>query len=190
MINATILVGRLTKSPELKHTQSGIAYVRFTLAVNRSFTDQNGERKADFINCIAWRLTAENLAKYQTKGSLIGLEGRIETSSFEGQDGKRVFTTDVVAENIQFLEAKANNSSGQGQGASQQESTNGGYQQQSQQQPQYQQQPTQYQQQPTYGGQQNQGQGQQFAQNAGVNNYNSRNGGGNQFEVSDDDLPF
>lgn len=102
MINNVILVGNLTKDPELRYTPSGVATVRFTVAVKRPF----GENETDFINCIAWRKTAENLANYQTKGSLVGVEGRIQTGSYEGQDGKRVYTTDVVAENIRFLGSK------------------------------------------------------------------------------------
>ena len=106
MINRVVLVGRLTKDPELRYTPSGIATVRFTIAVNRTFTGQNGEKEADFINCVAWRKQAENLANYQRKGNLIGVEGRIQTGSYEGQDGKRVYTTDVVADSIQFLESR------------------------------------------------------------------------------------
>lgn len=106
MINKSILVGRLTKDPELKHTQTGVPVCRFTLAVNRPFAGENDERKADFISCIAWRKTAENLSNFMRKGNLIGVDGRIETSNFEGQNGKRVFMTDVVADNIQFLEKK------------------------------------------------------------------------------------
>lgn len=109
MINRTILVGRLTKDPELKYTPNGVPMARFTVAVNRPFTNQNGEREADFISCLAWRKQAENLANYMKKGSLIGVDGRIQTGSFEGQDGKRVFTTDVIADNIQFLEGKSTN---------------------------------------------------------------------------------
>lgn len=106
MINRVVLVGRLTKDPDLRYTPSGIAVVRFTLAVNRQFTGGNGEKEADFINCIAWRKQAENLSNFQRKGALIGIEGRIQTGNYEGQDGKRVYTTDVVADTIQFLEAK------------------------------------------------------------------------------------
>lgn len=106
MINRVVLVGRLTKDPELRYTPSGIPVTRFTMAVNRTFTNQQGEREADFINCIAWRKQAENLANYMRKGSQIGIDGRIQTGSYEGQDGKRVYTTEVVADSIQFLESK------------------------------------------------------------------------------------
>lgn len=106
MINNVVLVGRLTKDPELKYTQGGIAVTRFTLAVNRSFTNQQGQREADFVNCVTWRKQAENTANYLRKGSLAGIEGRIQTSNFEGKDGNRVFMTEVVADSIQFLEPK------------------------------------------------------------------------------------
>ena len=109
MINNVVLVGRLTKDPELMKTQSNISYVRFTLAVNRSFADQSGERQADFINCIAWRNQAENLARFMKQGSQIGLQGRIQTGSYETDQGTR-YTTDVVADSIQFLESRTQKS--------------------------------------------------------------------------------
>lgn len=107
MINRVVLVGRLTKAPELKYTQSGIAVTRFTLAVSRTFSNQQGQKEADFVNCVAWRKQAENIANYLNKGSLAGVDGRIQTSSFDGQDGKRVFMTEVVAESVQFLEPRS-----------------------------------------------------------------------------------
>ncbi|MFJ7971301.1 single-stranded DNA-binding protein [Psychrobacillus sp. NPDC096389] len=106
MINRVVLVGRLTKDPELRYTPSGVAMARFTLAVNRTFTNQQGEKEADFINCLVWRKQAENAANFLRKGSLAGIEGRIQTGSYEGQDGKRVYTTDVVADSVQFLDPK------------------------------------------------------------------------------------
>jgi single-strand DNA-binding protein len=106
VINRVVLVGRLTKDPELRYTPSGVPMTRFTVAVNRTFSNQQGEREADFIGCVAWRKQAENLANFMKKGSLIGVEGRIQTGSFEGQDGKRVYTTDVVADSVQFLEPR------------------------------------------------------------------------------------
>ncbi len=112
MINRVVLVGRLTKDPELRYTPNGIASCRFTLAVNRAFKSE-GEQQADFIQCVAWRKQAENLANFQRKGNLIGVEGRIQTGSYEGQDGKRVYTTDVVADSIQFLEHKNGSESAQ-----------------------------------------------------------------------------
>src|SRR6056297_1449137 len=104
-MNKTILIGRITKDLELKYTQSNIAYCKFTLAVNRSFKE-DGEYKADFIRCVAWRNQAENLCKYQGKGSHIAVEGRIQTGSYDDQDGKRVYTTDVVCDSIEFLDSK------------------------------------------------------------------------------------
>lgn len=136
MINRVVLVGRLTKDPELRYTPNGIASCRFQVAVNRTFQNQQGEREADFISCVAWRKQAENLANYIRKGGLIGLEGRIQTGSYEGQDGKRVYSTDVVADSIQFLEPK--NASGGSQGVSNYESsTNTGGQYQGSSQGQY-----------------------------------------------------
>lgn len=178
MINRVVLVGRLTKDPELKYTQTGVAVTRFTLAVNRTFSNQSGEREADFINCVTWRKQAENTANFLRKGSLTGIEGRIQTSSFDGQDGKRVFMTEVVADSVQFLEprnASTADRSGAGYGAPNQ---NQGAQQN--EQPYYQnQQPTQqYQQQ------------QPNQQNYTRTDNDPFSTGGGPIEVSDDDLPF
>lgn len=123
MINRVVLVGRLTKDPELKYTQGGLAVVRFTLAVNRAFSNNQGEREADFIQCVAWRKQAENISNYLRKGSLAGVDGRIQTGSFEGQDGKRVYTTEVVADSTQFLEPRNNAQQG-AQQTQQQQQTN------------------------------------------------------------------
>jgi single-strand DNA-binding protein len=106
MINRVILVGRITKDPELKSTQSNISFVNFTLAVNRSFSSQNGEQEADFIQCIAWRKQAENMTQYLHKGSLIGVEGRIQTRTYEADNGTR-YITEVVCDSVQFLESKS-----------------------------------------------------------------------------------
>jgi len=106
MLNRIILVGRLTADVKLKYTQSGKAVANFTLAVNRPFKNAQGETDADFIMCQAWGKQAENLAQYMGKGSQIGIDGRIQTRSYEGQDGKRVYVTEVVADNVQFLEPK------------------------------------------------------------------------------------
>lgn len=124
MINQVVLVGRLTKDPELRYTQgSGKAVARFTLAVNRPFANSNGEKDADFINCICWNGIAQALADHQQKGNLIGVIGRIQTSSYQGQDGKTVYKTEVVADAVQFLEPKQSNgkkSNKQGQTGGQQ----------------------------------------------------------------------
>lgn len=106
MINRVVLVGRLTKDVDLKFTPAGVAVATFTLAVNRTYTDQQGNREADFINCVVWRKQGENAANFLRKGSLAGVEGRIQTRSFEGQDGKRVYVTEVVADSVQFLEPR------------------------------------------------------------------------------------
>lgn len=106
MINRVVLVGRLTRNPELKYTTNGIANLKFSLAVNRTYTGPNGERQADFINCTAWRGIAENMAKFLKKGALIGIEGRIETSSYQANDGSTRYNTYVVCDHVQFLESK------------------------------------------------------------------------------------
>lgn len=109
MINNVVLVGRLTKDPDLKYTASGTGVATFTLAVNRNFTNQDGTREADFINCVIWRKSAETLANYARKGTLLGVTGRIQTRSYENQQGQRVYVTEVVAENFQLLESRAKN---------------------------------------------------------------------------------
>jgi single stranded DNA-binding protein len=113
MMNRVVLVGRLTKDPDLRYTPNGVPVATFTLAVNRPFSSQAGEREADIINCVFWRKTAENVANFLKKGSLAGVDGRIQTRNYEGQDGKRVYVTEVQAESVQFLEPK-NASSGGG----------------------------------------------------------------------------
>lgn len=110
MINKVILVGRITKDPELKTTTSNVSVVTFTLAVNRQFTDQSGERQADFISCVVWRRQAENLANYVRKGALLGVEGRIQTRTYESETGTR-YVTEVVCDSVQFLESKSENTS-------------------------------------------------------------------------------
>ncbi|MET1109103.1 single-stranded DNA-binding protein [Enterococcus faecium] len=107
MINNVSLVGRLTKDPDLRYTASGTAVATFTLAVNRNFTNQNGNREADFINCVIWRKPAETMATLAKKGSLIGVVGRIQTRTYDNQQGQRVYVTEVVADNFQLLESKA-----------------------------------------------------------------------------------
>ena len=106
MLNRVVLVGRLTKDPELRYTPSGVAVATFTLAVNRTFSNQQGEREADFLNCVIWRKQAENVANYLKKGSLAGVDGRVQSRSYEDQTGKRVYVTEIVAESVQFLEPK------------------------------------------------------------------------------------
>lgn len=170
MINRVVLVGRLTKDPELRYTPNGIAVATFTLAVNRTFASQSGEREADFINCVVWRKQAENMANYLRKGSLTGVEGRIQTRSYDNQEGKRVYVTEVVADSVQFLEPKGS-SQFQNQGFTPEPKTNYGST-------------------PNFGGQPaygNQG------GNAGQSNPSEASpfmDKGQPIDISDDDLPF
>ena len=106
MINQVVLVGRLTKDIDLKYTASGTAVGSFILAVNRNFTDQNGEKKSDFVNCVIWRKSAENMANFTRKGSLVGITGRIQTRNYDNQQGQRVYITEVVVETFALLESK------------------------------------------------------------------------------------
>ena len=161
MINRVVLVGRLTKDPDLRYTPSGAAVARFTLAVNRTFSNAQGEKEADFINCTVWRKQAENTANFLKKGSLAGVEGRIQTGSYEGQDGKRVYTTEVVADSVQFLEPRS-----AGAGSDRSDRPQG--------------------QQPSY--QQNQPTSQQ--NNHTRVDQDPFSSGSGPIEVSDDDLPF
>ena len=108
-MNKVILIGRLTRDPELRTISTGNATTSFTIAVNRNFTNQNGEREADFINCVAWRKQAENIAKYCTKGSQVAVEGRIQTRSYDAQDGTKRYVTEIIADNVTFLGAKGSN---------------------------------------------------------------------------------
>lgn len=106
MINHVVVVGRLTKKPELKFTANGTKYTQFTVATQRNFKNKDGEYEADFINCRLWRTAAENFAKFADKGSLVGIEGKIQTSSYD-KDGKTVYITEVLAESFTLLETKA-----------------------------------------------------------------------------------
>lgn len=106
-MNKVILIGRLTKDPEMRTTNTGVAVTSFTLAVNRPFTDQNGERTADFINCIAWRKQAENIAKYCVKGTQVACEGRIQTRSYDHTDGTKRYVTEIICDNVTFLSTKS-----------------------------------------------------------------------------------
>ncbi|PCX66803.1 single-stranded DNA-binding protein [Listeria monocytogenes] len=112
MMNRVVLVGRLTKDPELRYTPAGVAVATFTLAVNRPFKNGQGEQEADFIQCVVWRKPAENVANFLKKGSMAGVDGRVQTRNYEGNDGKRVYVTEIVAESVQFLESKQNGAGG------------------------------------------------------------------------------
>jgi single-strand DNA-binding protein len=108
MINNVVLIGRLTRDVDLRHTPQNQVVGQFTLAVNRNFKNQNGEYDADFINCVIWGKLAENLANWAKKGNLVGITGRIQTKNYEGTDGKRVYVTEVVAESFKLLEKRDN----------------------------------------------------------------------------------
>lgn len=112
-MNRVTLVGRLTKDPELRYTQSGAAVATFAIAVDRIYTNQQGERETDFISIVCWRKQAENVANYLRKGRLAGIDGKIQTRNYEDHDGKRVYVTEVVAESVQFLEPGKRNEQGQ-----------------------------------------------------------------------------
>ncbi|MBC1449485.1 single-stranded DNA-binding protein [Listeria welshimeri] len=179
MMNRVVLVGRLTKDPELRYTPAGVAVATFTLAVNRTFTNQQGEREADFINCVVWRKPAENVANFLKKGSMAGVDGRVQTRNYEGNDGKRVYVTEIVAESVQFLEPRNSNGGGgnnyQGGNNNNNNYNNGG---------------SNSGQAPTNNG--GFGQDQQQSQNQ---NYQSTNNDpfasdGKPIDISDDDLPF
>ena len=115
-MNKAILIGRLTRDPELRYTSSNRAVCQFSIAIDRPFTNQStGQREADFINVVAWDKTAENIGKYMAKGRLIAVEGRIQTRNYDNNEGKKVYVTEVVASNVQFLESRnatANNNNG------------------------------------------------------------------------------
>lgn len=104
MLNRVILIGRLTKNPELRYTPAGVAVTQFTLAVDRPFSSQGGEREADFIPVVTWRQLAETCANYLRKGRLTAVEGRIQVRNYENNEGRRIYVTEVIADNVRFLE--------------------------------------------------------------------------------------
>lgn len=106
MINRAVITGRLTRDPELKTTQSGLSVATFTFAVNRQYSKVKNKSTADFISCVIWRKAAENFCNFTKKGSLVGVDGRIQTRSYENKDGQRVYVTEVVVDNFALLEAK------------------------------------------------------------------------------------
>ena len=174
MINNVVLVGRLTKDADLRYTSNGTAVATFSLAVNRQFTNQKGERDADFINCVIWRKSAESFANFTRKGALVGVEGRIQTRSYDNQQGQRVYVTEVVVETFSLLESKAKNDERKDQNDSQ----SGSYGSQ----------------QKTY----NNNTQQSNSQDAAPRNQQYQNFGnsdpfeksGQPIDISDDDLPF
>ncbi len=106
-MNRVILLGRLTAKPELRYTGSNVPFTRFSIAVNRAFSNQEGQREADFINIVAWRKQAETICNYFDKGNQIAIEGRLQTGSYDDKDGNKRYTTDVVLDQFHFVESKA-----------------------------------------------------------------------------------
>lgn len=124
MLNRIVLIGRLTRDPELRYTPNGVAVTTFTLAVDRPFTNQQGEREADFINIVTWRGLAETCANYLKKGRLTAVEGRLQIRNYENNEGRRVYVTEVVADNVRFLESgQSSPGSGQRSGSGFQDQT-------------------------------------------------------------------
>ncbi len=113
-MNKVVLIGRLTRDPELRYTGSNTAVATFSLAVNRNFTNQQGEREADFINIVVWRKQAENVKNYLSQGSQVAIEGRIQTRSYDDNNGQKRYVTEVVADNVEFLSSKNSSNSSNG----------------------------------------------------------------------------
>ncbi|MBM6996471.1 Single-stranded DNA-binding protein ssb [compost metagenome] len=126
MLNRVILIGRLTRDPELRYTPAGVAVTQFTLAVDRPFTSQGGEREADFIPVVTWRQLAETCANYLRKGRLTAVEGRIQVRNYENNEGKRVYVTEVIADNVRFLESNREGGAGGGGGTREEAPFGGG----------------------------------------------------------------
>lgn len=168
MINRAVLTGRITKDPELRYTQNGTAVVQFTLAVDRQFRNQDGEREADFINCVIWRKLAENFANFTHKGSKVGVDGRIQTRSYENQQGNRVYVTEVIVDNFALLDSRQNNQ----QGYASQSQNNGA--------------------QTDFNGNQGNYAQQQSSGSQGYQNQNNgySNNDGQNINIADDQLPF
>lgn len=106
MINRVVMVGRMTRDPELRRTGSGAAVTSFTLALNRNYNSADGQQ-ADYISCVVWNKVAENVAQYCSKGSLVGVEGRLRSRTYDNTQGQRVYVTEVVCDSVQFLETRA-----------------------------------------------------------------------------------
>lgn len=161
MINRAVLTGRLTRDPELRYTTGGTAVVSFTLAVDRQFRNQNGERDDDFISCVIWRKAAENFSNFTHKGSRVGVDGRIQTRNYEDNNGNRVYVTEVVVDNFALLDSRNQSDSGYQQPMqnSQQQASQDGFNQQINNQSQQQQNTPQMPQTPNNGYPQSNGQG-------------------------------
>lgn len=161
MLNRVILIGRLTRDPELRYTPAGVAVTQFTLAVDRPFTSQGGEREADFIPVVTWRQLAETCANYLRKGRLTAVEGRIQVRNYENNEGKRVYVTEVIADNVRFLESSRDGGNTNSGGTVREE--------------------------PSYGGG---GSGNRGNNNFSRNNQDPFSDDGKPIDISDDDLPF
>ncbi len=122
-MNKVVLIGRLTRDPELRYTGSNIPVATFSLAVNRNFSNQNGEREADFINIVVWRKQAENVKNFLTQGSQVAIDGRIQTRSYDDQNGQKRYVTEVVADNVEFLGSKNSSNNSNTSGSSKSEPT-------------------------------------------------------------------
>ncbi|WP_379137675.1 single-stranded DNA-binding protein [Paenibacillus sp. sgz500958] len=164
MLNRTILIGRLTRDPELRYTPQGVAVTQFTLAVDRPFSSQGGEREADFIPVVTWRQLAETCANYLRKGRLTAVEGRIQVRNYENNEGKRVYVTEVIADNVRFLESTQNREGGNAPSGNMPEES-------------------------SYGGGSGRGNNNNFSRNTN-NNQDPFSGDGKPIDISDDDLPF
>ncbi len=116
MLNRIVVIGRLTRDPELRSTGSGVAVATFTVAVDRRFPNSRGEKETDFIPVVVWRGLAETCGRYLSKGKLVGVEGRLQIRSYEGNDGAKRTVAEIVADNVQFLSPKDGSSSGGGSG--------------------------------------------------------------------------
>jgi single-strand DNA-binding protein len=162
MLNRVILIGRLTKDPELRYTPAGVAVAQFTLAVDRPFSKEQGEREADFIPVVTWRQLAETCANYLRKGRLAAVEGRMQVRNYENNEGRRVYVTEVIADNVRFLESP-NRDGGGGQGRDDKSGGSGG-------------------------GSRSTGSGN--SGNNGNNNQDPFADDGRPIDISDDDLPF
>ena len=169
MLNRVILIGRLTKDPELRYTPQGVAVAQFTLAVDRGFSSNKEEREADFIPIVVWRQLAETCANYLRKGRLAAVEGRIQVRNYDNNEGRRVYVTEVIADNVRFLES-ANREGGGGQARDDQSgsgssNSGGGY----------------------GGGNASRNSG---SRSSGSNNNDPFADDGRPIDISDDDLPF
>ena len=173
LINRVLLVGRFTRDPELRTAGSGISAATFTLAADRQFTNSQGERGADFISCVIWRKSAENFCNFTSKGSLVGIDGRIQTRSYDNKDGQRVYVTEVVVDNFALLESRKDREARGQNGGYTPNTGNAGA--------------------PSTNNFQNNGGSQNTTQNTNNQSNNAQDpfaGSGDPIDISDDDLPF